>query len=127
MVVTAKDGLKMAKKPIVSYAGLSLSTDQGTAESVSTPEVKPLSERRPDRAGGRTLKEVSEPVMLYLNPAAAKALKRYALDQDVKVHDLLIEAVENWFRSHGLRESVRAVPLRRRSGANRQEGNPSIA
>jgi hypothetical protein len=51
--------------------------------------------------------------MLYLHPAAAKALKRYALEQNVKVHDLLIEAVENWFQTHGLKEQVRADTARR--------------
>ena len=55
--------------------------------------------------------------MLYLHPAAAKALQRYALDQSmpgrkVKVHDLLLEAVEDWFRRHGLREPVRAKTRR---------------
>jgi len=54
--------------------------------------------------------------MLYLHPAAAKALKRYAVDQNVKVHDLLIEAVENWFRGHGLKEQVRAETVRRHAG-----------
>jgi hypothetical protein len=46
--------------------------------------------------------------MLYIHPDASKALKRYALDQNTKVHDLLLEAVEDWFRRHGLRERVRA-------------------
>jgi hypothetical protein len=45
--------------------------------------------------------------MLYLHPAGAKALKRYAVDQNTKVHSILIEAVEAWFKTHGLREPVR--------------------
>ena len=45
--------------------------------------------------------------MLYLHPAGGKALKRYALEQDTKVHSLLLEAVEDWFKKHGLREPVR--------------------
>jgi hypothetical protein len=61
-------------------------------------------------ATGRTLKDVSAPVMLYLHPAGAKALKRYAVDQNTKVHSLIIEAVEAWFKSHGLREPVRVSP-----------------
>jgi hypothetical protein len=52
--------------------------------------------------------------MLYLHPDAAKALKRYAVDQNTKVHDLLLEAVEDWFRRHGLREPVRADTRRTR-------------
>jgi hypothetical protein len=109
----------MAKKSVVSYAGLSLGTGQGStgvAPTPSTPETLPLPERQPGRAGGaggRTLKDASAHLMLYLHPAAAKALKRYAVDQNVKVHDLLIEAVENWFRAHGLKEQVRAETVRR--------------
>ena len=34
-------------------------------------------------------------MMLYLDPAALKALKRYALDQNTKVHSLLLDAVES--------------------------------
>ena len=50
--------------------------------------------------------------MLYLHPDAAKALKRYALDQNVKVMTCS-EAVEVWFRAHGLKEQVRAETVRR--------------
>ena len=103
----------MAKKAAVSYAGLSLGTEPATAASPSATEPVILPERRLGRAGGRTLKEASAHLMLYLHPAAAKALKRYALDQNVKVHDLLIEAVESWFRTHGLKERVRAETVRR--------------
>ena len=109
----------MARKPVVSYAGLSLGTDQGDAGAVPTPEAVPLPERRVERTGAHTLKEVSAHIMLYLHPDAAKALKRYALDQNVKVHDLLIEAVEGWFRAHGLKEQVRAETVRRQAGSHR--------
>ena len=116
MARTAKDGLTMAKKPVVSYAGLALGTDQGNAEAGLTPAAVPLPKQPPGKSEGRTLKESSTHLMLYLNPPAAKALKRYALDQNVKVHDLLIEAVEDWFRTHVLKEQVRAEMGRRRSG-----------
>lgn len=126
MVSTAKDGLKMAKKSAVSYAGLSLGTDQGNAGEVLVQNGTPLPERQAERAGGRTLKEVAANLMLYVDPAAVKALKRYALDQNVKVHDLLIEAVEDWFRAHGLKEQVRAHTVRRNVESNRPEGKPTI-
>lgn len=113
MVTTAKDGLTMARKSIVSYAGLSLGADHGHGGAAPTPEAMLLPERRVETTGGRTLKEASAHIMLYLHPDAAKALKRYALDQNVKVHDLLIEAVEVWFRAHGLKEQVRAETVRR--------------
>ena len=103
----------MAKAP-PSYAALEL-TPAATAQSEApaAPQGAPLpaapqQARRGRPASGRTLKEVSAPVMLYLDPKALKALKRYALDQNTKVHSLLLEAVEAWFKSHGLRETVRA-------------------
>lgn len=90
-----------AKQP--SYATVEL------APIVPPPQL-PASQditRRGRGATGRTLKEASAPVMLYLHPAGAKALKRYAVDQNTKVHTILIEAVEAWFKAHGLREPVR--------------------
>ena len=53
--------------------------------------------------------------MLYLDPAALKALKRYALDQNTKVHSLLLDAVETWFKSYGLRQPVRVQTARQQS------------
>jgi hypothetical protein len=64
----------------------------------------------PPKAESRTLKEVSAHIMTYIHPDAAKALKRYAVENNCKVHDICLEALENWFRAHGLREKVRAEP-----------------
>jgi hypothetical protein len=92
----------MAVKP-PSYATVELAP-------IASPPQLPASQdttRRGRGATGRTLKEASAPVMLYLHPAGAKALKRYAVDQNTKVHSILIEAVEAWFKTHGLREPVR--------------------
>jgi hypothetical protein len=115
MARTAKDDLTMAKKSVVSYAGLALGDNQGRTEAVSPASgAVSLPEPKSAKTIGRTLKESSAHLMLYLHPAAAKALKRYALDQNVKVHDLLIEAVEDWFRVHGLQERVRAETLHRK-------------
>ena len=58
------------------------------------------------------MRDDAAPVTLYLHPGARKALKRYALEQDLKVHDLLLEAVEDWFQSHGLQETVRVQSSR---------------
>ena len=52
------------------------------------PLANPLAVPRRRGEGGRTLKETSAHLMLYLHPDAAKALKRYAVDQNTKVHDL---------------------------------------
>lgn len=105
----------MAKKSVVSYAGLALGENSGRPEAVSAAsEALSLPDSQSAKTARQTLKESSAHLMLYLHPAAAKALKRYALDQNVKVHDLLIEAVEDWFRVHGLQEQVRAETTRRK-------------
>jgi hypothetical protein len=105
----------MAKKPPVSYAAVELEPVTPALQPAiqSPPPVPQEPTKRGRTPAGRTLKEASTPVMLYLHPAGAKALKRYALDQNTKVHSLLIEAVEAWFKSHGLREPVKAAPSNR--------------
>jgi hypothetical protein len=110
MDYAAMEVVNMAKAP--SYEGVTLDMP---AEAPAAPA------RRLHGAGKgstkdepRTLKDAAVQTVIYLHPAAAKALKRYALDQDVKVHDLLIEALEGWFKSHGLQGPVRAETARRK-------------
>lgn len=99
----------MAKKPPVSYADVVLQEAPATPK----PAAATATARRGRPPAARTLKEASAPVMLYLDPTGLKALKRYALDQNTKVHSLLLDAVEAWFRSHGLREPVRVQTTRK--------------
>lgn len=101
----------MARRQLPSYEAMTL-TPQVTE---SPPVVVPPAtySQMPLEVSSQTLKDVSAQLMLYLHPDAAKALQRYALEKSapgrkVKVHDLLIEAVEDWFNRHGLREPVRA-------------------
>ena len=106
----------MPRKPPPSYEAMTLTPVAEAPQPV--PEPTPSQSSAMPNASGQTLKEVSAQLMLYLHPDAAKALQRYALDQSmpgrkVKVHDLLLEAVEDWFRRHGLREPVRAKTGRR--------------
>jgi hypothetical protein len=94
------------KAPSISYDALNIGpVSERTPAAATAPVAAPM--------GGpkvaRTMRDESAPVTLYLHPAARKALKRYAFEQEVKVHDLLLEAVEDWFRSHGLREQVRVA------------------
>jgi len=49
----------------------------------------------------------ADQVVLYLEPAGHKAMKQYALGADRKVHDLLLEAVEEWAAKRGIREQMR--------------------
>ena len=67
----------------------------------------------PESADGDLLRDVAARLMLYIHPSAAKTLQRYAVEQSghrakVKVHDLVIEALEEWFQQHGLPGPVRA-------------------
>ena len=107
----------MARKPTVSYAAVELEPIEAPAAppSPAEPDAAPAPARHGRRQAGRTLKEAAAPVMLYLDPAALKALKRYALDQNTKVHSLLLDAVETWFKSHGLRQPVRVQTTRQQS------------
>ena len=108
----------MARKPAPpSYANMTLAAVPAAAPEPVSPAIEERATRS-RRTSGATLKESSAHLMLYLHPDAAKALKRYAVDQNAKVHDLLLEAVEEWFRRHGLREAVRAETGRGKSAGN---------
>ena len=91
----------MAKPP--SYPNLA---------PVETTVEKSVTTKRPAPTG-KTLKETAAQTVLYLDPAASLALKRYALDQGVKVHDLLIEAVQEWIDRKGIRAHARVKPPKR--------------
>src|SRR3712207_7229346 len=55
--------------------------------------------------GRRPLEEAADPSVVYLHPAGKKALRLYAVERGVKVHDLLLEAIESWAASKGLPRS----------------------
>jgi hypothetical protein len=95
------------KPPSISYDALTIGPSPGKSAPAKQPPQTPTETSR--RPGRTTMREEAAPVTLYLHPDARKALKRYAFEQEVKVHDLLLEAVEEWFRSHGLREQVRVT------------------
>lgn len=107
----------MARKP-PSYAAVELDPI-----APASPPIERAAGETPKRGrppAGRTLKEAAAPVMLYLHPSGLKALKRYALDQNTKVHTLLLEAVEAWFQSHGLREPVRVQTARQQRAGDEE-------
>lgn len=69
--------------------------------------------------GRRPLEDAADPSVLYLHPVGKKALRLYAVERGVKVHDLLLEAVEAWASEKGLAGPWRvpsAGPPRRRRG-----------
>lgn len=65
----------------------------------------------------RPLEERADPSVLYLHPAGKKALRLYAVEKGVKVHDLLLDALEEWATARGLQGPWRvpsAGPPRRK-------------
>ncbi len=107
----------MARKP-PSYAAVELDPVAPPPPTVEPTAGQAAKRGRPP--AGQTLKEAAAPVMLYLHPSGLKALKRYALDQNTKVHSLLLEAVEAWFQSHGLREPVRVQTARQQRAGDEE-------
>ncbi len=87
-------------KPPTRY-GLQVKLKAPEAElSVSEAEVPTLEfvgRRRP-------METKSDPTIVYLHPDGKYELKRYALARGpkVKVHDLLLEAIQEWAERKGL-------------------------
>jgi len=94
----------MAKKVPVAYPSLADTSMEppAPAPAVATPTNQPT---RPPR-----MRDLADQVVLYLNPAGHKELKRFAIGADRKVHDLLIQAVEEWAEKRGIREKMRVRP-----------------
>lgn len=94
----------MAKKAPIMYPSL---TPAAPASPAAPPIERATAEQqtRPPR-----LRDLANQVVLYLNPAGHKELKRFAIGADRKVHDLLIEAVEEWAAKRGIREQMRVRP-----------------
>ncbi len=109
----------MARKPSPpSYANMTLTpvvaelkdppAQHWQADTVTAPMLRANTSPHASLRRRTTLKAASHHLMVYVHPDAGKALKRYALDRNTKVHSLVIEALEEWFRRNGLREPVRA-------------------
>lgn len=108
---------KRAAAPL-SYAA-SLTVEPLVTTKPATPQQPAaLGDRWSGQGRGRRpLEEAADPSVLYLHPTGKKALRLYAVERGVKVHDLLLEAVETWAASKGLSGPWRvpsAGPPRRR-------------
>ena len=81
---------------------LEASTITATASSPSAIPEGQGARRRP-------MESKSDPTILYLHPDGKYELKRYALARGpkVKVHDLLLEALEEWAERHGITTPMR--------------------
>ncbi len=106
----------MAKPPVAYGRQVKLapppaeaSSDEPTSAGSSAPEPALVARRRP-------MESKADPTILYLHPDGKYELKRYALARGpkVKVHDLLLEAVEEWAQRHGIVAPFRVPSARPR-------------
>lgn len=111
----------MTKRPAAptSYAA-SLTVEQ--APPAASVPARPTDASTPSQQGRgrRPLEDAADPSVVYLHPAGKKALRLYAVERGVKVHDLLLEAIEAWAAERGLPGPWRvpsAAPPRRRRGS----------
>jgi hypothetical protein len=110
----------MAKPPISYGSSVKLTPPAGDppppVESTPTASLAAPATVPPEGQGGRRrpMESKSDPTVLYLHPDGKYELKRYALARGpkVKVHDLLLEALEEWAERHGITAPMR-VPSER--------------
>src|SRR4051812_40973388 len=108
------EGSSMTRRPQApaSYAA-SLAVEPVAAA------VPPAATEAQQGRGRRPLEDKADPSVVYLHPAGKKSLRLYAVERGVKVHDLLLEAIEAWAAEKGLAGPWRvpsAAPPRRQRG-----------
>jgi hypothetical protein len=116
----------MAKAPPVSYGGAVKLAPPVLAEPLPEAVAPPSLVEVPQGRGGegaytsrrRPLESKSDPTILYLHPEGKYELKRFALalGPKVKVHDLLMEAIEEWAQRKGIAAPMRVPSERPRRG-----------
>lgn len=124
MVASQLDPITMARKPNppVTYGDdVSLSTTLASQQpGIRTEDsISVAKESIPEegRVGGRRpILDQSAPTLVYLHPAGKHQLRSYAVAQGlkVKVHDLLLEALEEWGQRRGLTGPWRVPPSKPR-------------
>jgi hypothetical protein len=108
----------MAKPPISYGNTVKLAPPAAEAAAVEAPPTAPaVAPPSPPAGQGtrrRPMESKADPTILYLHPDGKYELKRYALARGpkVKVHDLLLEALEEWAERHGITAPMR-VPSER--------------
>lgn len=102
--------MKKAQKPN-PYAKLQLAPAAGAAVGPANAPSSMGMETLESRVGrprmSATVRDTAKAYPVYLHPAAHKALKVYAAESGRKMHDLMVEAVEEWFAKHGISQPVR--------------------
>ena len=110
----------MAKPPASYGARVKLKAPE--PEDLAVPPTHPgdtdETSLRASNGRRRPMEMKSDPTLIYLHPDGKYELKRYALAKGpkIKVHDLLIEAVEEWAKAHGIAAPFRVPSARARKG-----------
>ena len=102
----------MAKREI-DYGNLTVASRRIETIQEQQPEPEPAELPPPLARETELLKDVAQSVLIYLNPDAHKQLleesvRRSSFRNRVRVHDLIIEALEAWFQDKALPGPVRA-------------------
>ena len=114
----AWNALPPAGKPIAELVGAGIKRPGLVARSTTISTTELAADGRP-----RLLQDAPAPSFVYLHPAAKGALGPYAVERGVKVHDLLLKAIESWASQKGLAGPWRVPssgPPRRRRGKKRK-------
>lgn len=106
--VTYGDDVSLSATSVVQHSDIRTESSSNLA-SESLSEEGRGSSRRP-------ILEQSAPTLVYLHPAGKHQLRSYAVAQGlkVKVHDLLLEALEEWGQRRGLTGPWRVPPSKSR-------------
>jgi len=105
----------MARKAPASYDNLILGSQEANPASSTKPELE-IGRQEPT---SELLRDIAQQYVIYLHPAAHKTIARYALEQSghrnkIRPHDIIINAIEDFFEKHGLQGPVRAKPVARK-------------
>ncbi len=106
----------MAKREI-DYGNLTVANRK--TQPVAEPEPEELP---PPPRDSELLRDVAQSVLLYIHPDAHRqlleeSLRRTSFRNRVRVHDLIIEALEAWFQDKALPGPVRAKERQQRKRA----------
>ncbi len=104
----------MARKAPLSYDDVILGSQEVVPEPPTQPKPQPEAQRQ--EPPSELLRDVAQQYVVYLHPAAHKTIARYALEQSghrnkVRPHDIVINALEDFFEKHGLQGPIRAKPI----------------
>lgn len=89
----------MSKEAPVAYPSL-ISADRSASSAAPTAAATEQQHCPP------LMRDLADQVVIYLNPSGHKELKRYALGADRKVHDLMLEAIEELAAKRGAHERM---------------------